>query len=401
MRGTVARLIYSNGVGGLLPKQGTFLKTISSTLARPLYSTPLQLGGRAANIAAAPLVLEKEGFLSLLPGIVDDICNDPSIADLHPHISEHMEAAIKYNIVGGKMNRGLSVPVSYAVLTPNATQADLEKAAILGWTVEFLQAFFLVADDIMDGSETRRGQPCWFRKPEIGLIAFNDSIILETCVYSILARHFSKHPSYTGLLQALLESTRLTSYGQAIDLTTASAYNRVRGNEGSLDMFTMDRYSCIVKYKTSHYSFVLPVHLAMRLAGIEDEEKLNTSAAILNDIGHYFQVCDDYLDCYGDPKVTGKLGTDIQDGKCSWLVATALEKSSEAQRRTLESNYGSSDAQEVAAVLEVYGEVGVKEAFTMYEEEFHAKMVKKIAAVDDLPPSLFSLFLDRVYKRKS
>ena len=112
---------------------------ISSSPARPLCSTPLHLGGRAANIAAAPLVLEKEGFLSLLPGIVDDICNDPSISDLHPHISEHMEAAIKYNIVGGKMNRGLSVPVSYAVLTPNATQADLEKAAILGWTVEFLQ----------------------------------------------------------------------------------------------------------------------------------------------------------------------------------------------------------------------------------------------------------------------
>ena len=46
-------------------------------------------------------------------------------------------------------------------------------------------------------------------------------------------------------------------------------------------------------------------------------------------------------------------------------------------------------------------QVGVKEAFKMYEEDFHAKMVKKIAAVDDLPPSLFSLFLDRVYKRKS
>ena len=43
----------------------------------------------------------------------------------------------------------------------------------------------------------------------------------------------------------------------------------------------------------------------------------------------------------------------------------------------------------------------MKEAFKMYEEDFHAKMVKKIAAVDDLPPSLFSLFLDRVYKRKS
>ena len=334
-------------------------RLICSKAGRQFSSSRINLGGRSANLASSPPVTEREGFLSLLPRLIDDVCLDPSISDLHPHISEHMEAAIKYNIVGGKMNRGLSVPVSYSVLKPNATQAELEQAALLGWTVEFLQAFFLVADDIMDGSETRRGQPCWFRKADIGLIAFNDSIILETCVYSILAKHFSKHASYSGLLQTLLESTRLTSYGQAIDLTTASAYNKVRGTKGCLDMFTMDRYSCIAKYKTSHYSFILPVHLAMRLAGIEDEGKLNTAAAILNDIGHYFQVCDDFLDCFGDPEVTGKVGTDIQDGKCSWLVACALEKASVAQRRNLESNYGSADAHEVAAVLEVYQEVGI------------------------------------------
>ena len=48
-----------------------------------------------------------------------------------------------------------------------------------------------------------------------------------------------------------------------------------------------------------------------------------------------------------------------------------------------------------------YLQVGVKEAFNKYEEEFHSKMVEKIAAVEGLPPSLFSLFLERVYKRKS
>ena len=48
-----------------------------------------------------------------------------------------------------------------------------------------------------------------------------------------------------------------------------------------------------------------------------------------------------------------------------------------------------------------YFQVDVKEAFNRYEEEFHSKMVKKIAAVDGLPPSLFSLFLERVYKRQS
>ena len=256
---------------------------------RPLSTGRCLRGGRSASLAA-PAVTSRDGFLSLLPGIIADICADPATADMHPAVREHIEKAINYNIVGGKLNRGISVPVTFSLLRPGSPAARLREAALLGWTVEFLQAFFLVADDIMDGSETRRGQPCWFRQDEVGLTAFNDSIILETCVYTVLRQHFRLEACYPRLLEDLLLSTRITTYGQALDLSSAAEYARLRGRQGSLDPFTMERYSGIVRYKTSHYSFVLPVHLAMRLAGVQEEGLYQQAAAILFDIGHYAEL---------------------------------------------------------------------------------------------------------------
>ena len=45
---------------------------------------------------------------------------------------------------------------------------------------------------------------------------------------------------------------------------------------------------------------------------------------------------DDFLDCFGDPAVTGKIGTDIEDNKCSWLVVQALARVTPQQRAVLE-----------------------------------------------------------------
>jgi farnesyl diphosphate synthase len=56
-----------------------------------------------------------------------------------------------------------------------------------------LQAYFLVSDDIMDTSITRRGQPCWYRVEQpfkVGMIAINDSFMLEGSIYYLLKKHF-------------------------------------------------------------------------------------------------------------------------------------------------------------------------------------------------------------------
>ncbi|KAK9271955.1 hypothetical protein L1049_002322 [Liquidambar formosana] len=56
---------------------------------------------------------------------------------------------------------------------------------------------------------------------------------------------------------------------------------------------------------------------------------------ILVEMATYFQVQDDYLDCFGEPKKIGKIGTDIEDFKCSWFVVKAWERCNEEQKKVL------------------------------------------------------------------
>ena len=141
------------------------------------------------------------------------------------------------------------------------TSEQTKEAYILGWCVEFLQAFFLVADDMMDASTTRRGKPCWYLKDGLGMRAINDAILLETCIYTLLDKYFGQKESYLNILDAFLYTTRHTAMGQQLDLMSADC---------KMTEFDMTRYTQIVRYKTSYYSFYLPVQLGMVLAGIKD-----------------------------------------------------------------------------------------------------------------------------------
>jgi farnesyl diphosphate synthase len=64
-----------------------------------------------------------------------------------------------------------------------------------------LQASLLVADDIMDRSLTRRGQPCWYKNEGVGNIAINDAFLLEAAIYQLLKSHFRKELYYVDLLE--------------------------------------------------------------------------------------------------------------------------------------------------------------------------------------------------------
>lgn len=112
--------------------------------------------------------------------------------------------------------------------------------------------------------------------------------------------------------------------------------------------FTPTRYRMIVRYKTAYYTFYLPCAMGMIYAGVKDPASYRLARDICCRIGEFFQIQDDFLDCFGDPKVIGKVGTDIQDNKCSWLVVQALERASKAQKAVLLENYAIDDEAKVS-----------------------------------------------------
>lgn len=71
--------------------------------------------------------------------------------------------------------------------------------------VSQLQAYFLVADDIMDKSLTRRGKKCWYLVDTVQYDAVNDSLLLESFIFFMLKMYFDKSPHYLQLLELFNE----------------------------------------------------------------------------------------------------------------------------------------------------------------------------------------------------
>ncbi|XP_055148731.1 farnesyl pyrophosphate synthase-like [Symphalangus syndactylus] len=245
---------------------------------------------------------------------------------------------------------------------------SLQQALTVGWYVELLQAFFLVADDIMDSSLTCQGQ-IWYQKPGVGLDAINDAILLEACIYCLLKPYCREQPYYLNLMELFLQSSYQTEIGQTLDLITAP--------QGNVDLgrCTEKRHKSIVKYKTALYSFYLPVAAAMYMARMDDKKEHASAKKILLEMEEFFQIQDDYLDLFGDPSVTGRVGTDFQDNKCSWLVVQCLLRATPEQYQILKENYRQKEAEKMARVKALYKELDLPAVFLQYEEDSYSHVM--------------------------
>ncbi|KAL3457327.1 isoprenoid synthase domain-containing protein, partial [Aspergillus heterothallicus] len=339
----------------------------------------------------------RAAFEAVFPSLAQEMLDHAKKYNLPQNALEWLEKNINTNVPGGKLNRGLSVPdTGVALLQKPLSEEQYKDLATLGWMTELLQAFFLVSDDLMDSSITRRGQPCWYRHQGVGLIAINDAFLLESGIYIILKKQFRSHPAYIDLVELFHETTWQTELGQLCDLITAPE------DKVDLDNFSMEKYMFIVTYKTAYYSFYLPVALALLYLQLATPENLQQAHDILIPLGQYFQVQDDYLDAYGDPEVIGKIGTDIQDNKCSWIVNQALQRCNADQRKLLDTCYGRKDAALEAKVKELFKELDLENVYKEYEEGIVSEIKTKIAGVDEsqgLKKEVFESFLGKIYKR--
>lgn len=341
---------------------------------------------------------EREKFLCMFPSLRDSVAT--IMADqneMPPEAVGWVVEMMDYTCPGGKLNRGMTVLSVVRTFAGDRELTTLEeaRACVLGWAIEFLQAFFLVADDLMDESKTRRGQPCWYLIPKVDTIAVNDAFLLESFVFSFIKQHFKQEIYYIRLLELFLEVTQKTEFGQLLDLTSQPKDVTII----DFSRFTMDRYKSIVKYKTAYYSFYLPVSIGMIVSGVQDDMSHDLAERICCMMGEYFQVQDDYLDCYGTEEVIGKVGTDIQDNKCSWLVVQALARATPAQKTILQENYGKWDDAKVAKVKALYKEMELEALFKNYEEDSFVEIQEELKKVTTIPHDVFTLFLDKIYKR--
>ncbi len=233
-----------------------------------------------------------------------------------------------------KTPTGLYAPIAYImelggkrirpVLTLMATdayQGKLDQSLPAALAVELFHNFTLMHDDIMDEAPLRRGQETVHEKWDLNTGILSGDALLVQAYQALEAYPSELHSKLTRLLsQTALEVCE----GQQYDIdfeqqkqTTIVAYLEM------IRLKTAVLVGCALK-------------MGAYIAGREEEEaqKIYDFGIAL---GMAFQIQDDYLDAFGDPKSFGKqLGGDIIENKKTILYHKALHLGTEEQKKELE-----------------------------------------------------------------
>jgi geranylgeranyl diphosphate synthase type I len=258
---------------------------------------------------------------------------------------------------------------------------EAQIAVDAGAALELLHSFALVHDDIMDGSDRRRGRPAVHR-------AFIDQH--EDAGWRGQARRFGEGAAilvgdfafvYSDLLMAdvppearrVFDELRIElCVGQYLDLSATATGGRDATQARTIEW-----------YKSGKYTVERPLHLGAALAGRLDELRAPLSAFGLP-LGEAFQMRDDLLGVFGSEAVTGKpVGDDLREGKLTPLLAAASARARGADLALLERvGTGELSAAELAAICDLLSATG---AVAEIEAAIERLVDESLRALDQVP----------------
>jgi geranylgeranyl diphosphate synthase type I len=205
--------------------------------------------------------------------------------------------------------------------------------------LELLQACALIHDDVMDGSDTRRGHPsahrrfaqmhqdaAWFGSA--GDFGIGAAILLGDLALTWADEMLFSAP----LPEESLRRVKPVYDRMRVELMAGQYLDLLEQARGG---GSVERALRVARFKAAKYTVEGPLHLGGTLAGASPDLIAQYSAYGVP-LGEAFQLRDDVLGVFGDPETTGKpAGDDLREGKRTVLVAVAEERATTAQTTTL------------------------------------------------------------------
>ena len=256
--------------------------------------------------------------------------------DDNPIIRPFMEDLADLN-QGGKMLRGMLVVFGYQIAkhARGASDIDLSISDALAQTFEMFQTGVLVHDDVIDNAAQRRGKITVHRRYEHRLdvrdirmvsgiekpqeIAKSVGICVgDLGIYyanKLLADSYGSDPALGQLISYFDDIVIQTIRGELLDVVLPyEIQDPGIGEEERAKLLEKSIYD-IYFLKTAGYSVIGPLHLGMILGGAEPKEMAALDRCA-RDIGIAYQIMDDILGVFADPKILGKdVGSDVAEYK--------------------------------------------------------------------------------------
>ena len=245
--------------------------------------------------------------------------------------------------LGGKRIRPVLMLLGYNLFKEHPE--DILMPAI---GLETYHNYTLLHDDLMDNADLRRGHQTVHRKWDANTaILSGDSMLV--LAYQRVAQCDAAH------------------LPQVLSLFTRTALEIGEGQQYDMDFetrndVTEDEYIEMIRLKTS-----VLLACALKMGAIMGEASQQDADLLYQfgeKIGLAFQLQDDLLDVYGDPKVFGKaIGGDITSNKKTYMLINAVNRANDTQRLELMRWIEASQfdrAEKVTAVTRLYDEIGIR-----------------------------------------